>query len=79
MHNAGSATSQQAYEAAVAPLFVPPDRFEKMLAGKDFLISGSLTEDDVYLFVAIIRFNSASASHFKSAPSAEATARSTCE
>ena len=77
MHKAGSATSQQAYEAAFAPLFAPPDRFEKMLAGEGFLVGGSLT--DVYLFAAIVRLDSVSAGHFKSVPSAAATARSTCE
>ena len=79
MHKAGSTTSQRAYEAAVAPLFAPPDRFEKMLAGEVFLVGGSLTEEDVYLFLAIARLDSFSAGHFKSAPSAAATARSTCE
>ena len=79
MHKAGSATSQRAYSAAVAPLFAPPDHFEKMLAGKDFLVGGSLTEEDVRLFVAIVGFDTVSAGHFKSAPSAAATARSTCE
>ena len=78
MHKARSATSQQAYEASVAPLFAPPDRFEKMLAGKDFLVGGNLTED-VYLFIAIARFYSVSAGHFKPAPSAAATTRSTRE
>ena len=55
-HKAGSITSQQACEAAVAPLFAPPDRCKQMRARKDFLVGGSLTED-VYLFAAIVRFD----------------------
>ena len=82
MCRAGFATSQQAYEAAVAPLCAFLDRGEQMLAGKEnFLFGGRFTEEDIHLFAAIVRFDPVYAGHFmfKSASSAAATLRSTCE
>ncbi|PCH35131.1 hypothetical protein WOLCODRAFT_139753 [Wolfiporia cocos MD-104 SS10] len=57
VYRAGFATTQQAYEAAVLPLFASLDRLEKILTGKDFLVGDQLTEADVRLFVTLIRFD----------------------
>ena len=65
MYKAGFATTQEAYEAAVIPLFASLDRLEKLLAGKDFLVGNTLTEADVRLFVTIIRFDVAYFGIFK--------------
>ena len=47
--------SQQAYEAAVYPLFESLDRLEKILDGQEYLVGNTLTEADVRLFVTIVR------------------------
>ena len=54
MYKAGFATTQKAYEDAVAPLFDSLDKLEKILAGKDYLVSNQLTEADVRLFISIV-------------------------
>ena len=65
MYKAGFATTQQAYEAAVVPLFQSLDQLEKILQGKDYLVGGRLTEADVRLFVTIVRFDPVYVGHFK--------------
>ena len=55
MYRTGFAATQQAYEAAVVPLFASLDRLETILAGKDYLLGDQLTEADVRLFVTIVR------------------------
>ncbi|KZT27233.1 hypothetical protein NEOLEDRAFT_1061557 [Neolentinus lepideus HHB14362 ss-1] len=65
VYKAGFAKSQQAYEAAVIPLFESLDRLEKILTGKDCLVDDQLTEADVRLFVTIIRFDVAYYTAFK--------------
>ena len=65
VYKARFATSQQAYDAAAAPLFAPLDLLEQMLAGKDFLTRGRTTEVvDVLLFVTIARFDPIYVGHF---------------
>ena len=54
VYKAGVAVKQQAYEAAVVPLFDSLDRLEKMLTGKDHLVGDTLTEADVRLWVTIV-------------------------
>ncbi|CAL1699002.1 unnamed protein product [Somion occarium] len=65
VYRAGFAASQQAYEAAVYPLFESLDRLEKILQSKDYLVGDRLTEADVRLFVTIIRFDVAYHGIFK--------------
>ncbi|KAI0676243.1 glutathione S-transferase [Trametes maxima] len=65
VYKSGFATTQNAYEAAVFPLFESLDRLEKILTGKDYLIGDQLTEADVRLFVTIIRFDPVYVGHFK--------------
>ena len=54
VYKAGFASTQAAYEAAVIPLFASLDRLEQLLARKNYLVGGSLTEADVRLFVTIV-------------------------
>ncbi|KAJ7275611.1 glutathione S-transferase [Mycena rebaudengoi] len=61
----GFATKQEAYEKAVTKVFDALDKIEEILAGKDFLVGGQLTEADVRLFVTIIRFDTAYVGQFK--------------
>ncbi|KAI6129480.1 glutathione S-transferase [Pisolithus croceorrhizus] len=65
VYRAGFAGSQEAYEAAVYPLFESLDRLEKMLTGKDYLVGDRLTEADIRLFVTVVRFDPVYFSHFK--------------
>ncbi|KAK7685560.1 hypothetical protein QCA50_011427 [Cerrena zonata] len=65
VYKAGFASSQQAYEAAVVPLFKSLDRLEEMLKGKTYLIGDTLTEADIRLFVTIVRFDPVYVGHFK--------------
>ena len=54
MYRSGFASSQEAYEEAVIPLFDSLDRIEKILTGRDYLAGDQLTEADVRLFVTIV-------------------------
>ncbi|KDQ50360.1 hypothetical protein JAAARDRAFT_142100 [Jaapia argillacea MUCL 33604] len=65
VYKSGFATTQQAYESNVVPLFNSLDRLEKMLEGKEFLVGDQLTEADVRLWVTIIRFDPVYVGHFK--------------
>jgi glutathionyl-hydroquinone reductase len=56
VYKSGFATSAEAYEAAVYPLFESLDKLEKILEGKEYLIGGQLTEADVRLFPTIVRW-----------------------
>jgi putative glutathione S-transferase len=48
VYKSGFATTQEAYEKAVVPLFAALDKLEKRLSdGREFLIGGKLTEADV--------------------------------
>lgn len=65
VYKAGFATTQEAYEAAVAPLFDTLDFLEGRLAGGDWLVGGQLTEADVRLFTTLVRFDAVYHGHFK--------------
>ncbi|KAH9852358.1 glutathione S-transferase [Lenzites betulinus] len=65
VYKTGFATTQEAYEAAVVPLFESLDRLEMMLTGRDYLLGDKLTEADVRLFVTIVRFDPVYFGHFK--------------
>jgi len=62
---AGFATSQTAYEEAVAPLFETFDWLESRLASARYLVDNRLTEADVRLFTTLVRFDSIYYGHFK--------------
>lgn len=65
VYKAGFATTQEAYEAAVIPLFETLDWLEKHLADRRFLLGGSPTEADWRLFTTLVRFDPVYVGHFK--------------
>lgn len=65
VYKSGFATTQEAYQSNVVPLFKSLDRLEKILEGKQFLVGDTLTEADIRLFTTIIRFDPVYVGHFK--------------
>jgi len=65
VYKCGFATSQEAYESNITPLFKSLDRLEKILEGKDYLVGNTLTEADVRLYTTIVRFDPVYVGHFK--------------
>ncbi|KAF8888563.1 glutathione S-transferase [Infundibulicybe gibba] len=65
VYRSGFATSQEAYQTAVAEVFESLDKVEKILTGKDYLVGNTLTEADIRLWVTIIRFDPVYVGHFK--------------
>jgi len=64
VYKAGFASTQMAYDEAVAGVFDMLDRLEARLSG-DFLFGERLTETDIRLFVTLIRFDAAYHGLFK--------------
>jgi glutathionyl-hydroquinone reductase len=65
VYKAGFATSQEAYEEAIGPLFDSLDWLEDRLAGQRYLVGDALTEADIRLFTTLVRFDPVYAGHFK--------------
>ena len=65
VYRAGFATTQEAYEEAVVPLFDTLDWLEQQLTGRDWLVGGQITEADIRLFTTLIRFDPVYHGHFK--------------
>jgi putative glutathione S-transferase len=65
VYKAGFATTQAAYEEAVAPLFETLDFLEERLSHSRFLCEDTLTEADIRLFTTLIRFDAVYNGHFK--------------
>ncbi|HWG62720.1 MAG TPA: glutathione S-transferase family protein [Streptosporangiaceae bacterium] len=65
VYRCGFATSQQAYEEAVAALFGTLDQLEQRLATRRYLFGDSITEADVRLWVTLARFDAVYVTHFK--------------
>lgn len=65
VYKAGFATTQDAYEEAVNPLFETLDWIEKKLSNSRYLIGDKLTEADWRLFTTLIRFDPVYVGHFK--------------
>ena len=65
VYKAGFATTQQAYEEAVTPLFETLDWLEERLARSRFLCGDTLTEADIRLFTTLVRFDAVYHGHFK--------------
>lgn len=65
VYKAGFATSQGAYDRAVAPLFDSLDWIEALLAENRYLAGERITEADWRLFTTIVRFDSVYHTHFK--------------
>ena len=65
VYKAGFATTQEAYEEAVIPLFQTLDWLEQRLASQRYLTGYQITEADWRLFTTLIRFDPVYVGHFK--------------
>ncbi len=65
VYKCGFATTQEAYEEAVHPLFESLDWLEARLAERRFLTGSALTEADIRLFTTLVRFDPVYNGHFK--------------
>jgi putative glutathione S-transferase len=64
VYKAGFATTQQAYEEAVRPLFATLDNLDARLATQRYLCGDQLTEADWRLFTTLVRFDAVYVGHF---------------
>lgn len=65
VYKAGFATTQDAYDEAVHPLFDSLDWIEHILGANRYLTGDTLTEADWRLFTTLVRFDSVYHQHFK--------------
>ncbi len=65
VYKAGFATTQQAYEEAVFPLFEALDELEHRLSKQRYLLGEQITEADWRLFTTLVRFDAVYHGHFK--------------
>ena len=65
VYRCGFATSQEAYEEVVTPLFDTLDWLEDILSVRRYLTGKKITEADWRLFTTLIRFDSVYVGHFK--------------
>jgi len=65
VYKAGFATTQEAYEEALIPLFETLDWLEQRLQTQRYLASNQITEADWRLFTTLIRFDPVYVGHFK--------------
>ena len=65
VYKAGFATTQEAYEEAVYPLFESLDWIEGILSENRYLMGDRVTEADWRLFTTLIRFDKVYHGHFK--------------
>src|SRR6185369_12252791 len=65
VYKCGFATTQEAYEEAVVPLFETLDWLEAKLADRRYLTGDQLTEADIRLFVTLLRFDAVYVDHFR--------------
>lgn len=65
VYKTGFATSQEAYEEAIEPLFKTLDWLEERLSNRRFLLGNQITEADWRLFTTLVRFDPVYVGHFK--------------
>ncbi|MEM5501559.1 glutathione S-transferase family protein [Ahrensia kielensis] len=65
VYRSGFATTQEAYEEAVYPLFDTLDMLEERLSTKRYLMGDQITEADWRLFTTLVRFDPVYFGHFK--------------
>ncbi len=65
VYKAGFATTQDAYEEALIPLFESLDWLDERLATSRYLMGDNLTEADWRLFTTLLRFDPVYVGHFK--------------
>lgn len=65
VYKSGFATTQQAYEENVEPLFGALAQLDERLATKRYLVGNEITEADWRLWTTLVRFDSVYHTHFK--------------
>lgn len=65
VYKSGFATTQSAYEDAVAPLFESLDWIENILSKNRYLLGEQITEADWRLWTTLVRFDAVYHGHFK--------------
>lgn len=65
VYKSGFATTQDAYDAAVVPLFDSLDWLEERLSTQRYLMGSQITEADWRLFTTLVRFDAVYHLHFK--------------
>lgn len=65
VYKSGFATTQEAYEEAVVPLFETLDFLEEKLSKQRYLVGEKQTEADWRLFTTLVRFDPVYVGHFK--------------
>jgi putative glutathione S-transferase len=65
VYKSGFATTQQAYEEAVEPLFDTLEWLDGLLADRRYLVGDTVTEADWRLFTTLLRFDPVYHGHFK--------------
>ncbi|MFC4524509.1 glutathione S-transferase family protein [Cupriavidus pinatubonensis] len=65
VYKAGFATTQEAYEEALWPLFETLDWLDNRLSTQRYLVDNRLTEADIRLFTTLVRFDAVYVGHFK--------------
>lgn len=65
VYRTGFASTTDAYEEAVVPLFESLERADREIGEKRYLVGDRLTEADIRLFTTIVRFDPVYFSHFK--------------
>jgi glutathionyl-hydroquinone reductase len=65
VYKSGFATTQEAYEAAVVPLFQTLEELDARLAGRRYLLGDAPTLADWRLFTTLVRFDAVYVGHFK--------------
>ncbi|MDX2346024.1 MAG: glutathione S-transferase family protein [Legionella sp.] len=65
VYRAGFATTQEAYDEAVAEVFNALDALELRLSTHRYLTGGTITEADWRLFTTLVRFDAVYVGHFK--------------
>lgn len=65
VYKSGFATTQEAYEEAVEPLFESLDWIEQTLSENRYLVGNTLTEADWRLWTTLVRFDAVYHGHFK--------------
>ena len=65
VYKAGLATTQEAYEEAVVPLFETLDWLDEKLSKQRYLTGSAITEADWRLFPTLVRFDPVYVGHFK--------------
>lgn len=65
VYKCGFATTQEAYDENIKPLFESLERIEEILSKKRYLTGNQFTEADIRLFTTLIRFDPVYVTHFK--------------